>query len=273
MCDEMLPRSKSRRGALGWWVVVVTATAFVTATAASIAARAVAAQATGVIASAATVVDVARLPLVEVPAANGEGHALALLMSGDGNWASFVRHMADTLAAHGIPVVGLEARSYLDRKRTPDELARDMAHVLEHYLTTWGRDSVILIGYSRGADFVPFVLNRLPDALRERVRLAVMVGASQQVTLRFHLTDLVRDTRRSTDIPLLPEAIAMAHAGVPTVCVYGEHDRDALCPLLPPGDARVVERSGGHRDPDPAEESELILSALRSHGVPGAPAS
>ncbi|HET7585430.1 MAG TPA: AcvB/VirJ family lysyl-phosphatidylglycerol hydrolase [Gemmatimonadaceae bacterium] len=216
--------------------------------------------------SDSTLPDVSDLPLVEVPAAGGSGHTLALVMSGDGDWASFVRAVADTLAASGLPVVGLKSRSYLARTRTPEALAEDVARVLDHYLALWQRDSVVLVGYSRGADFIPLVLNRLPGALRARVRLAAMIGPSQRVTLHFHVIDLVRDVRRPTDIPLLPEAAAMMRTNVPIVCIYGERDRDTLCPSLAREGARVLARPGGHRDPDPAQEAALILSTVRPDG-------
>src|SRR3954452_20810264 len=66
--------------------------------------------------------DVRDLPVVEVPA-RGDGHTLAVLLSGDGGWASIDKQIADEMAARGISVVGMNLRSYLGKERTPDETA------------------------------------------------------------------------------------------------------------------------------------------------------
>src|SRR5262245_36159766 len=64
----------------------------------------------------------AELPLVRVPAPPGEA-PLVLLLTGDGDWAAFVRDLANGVAARGAPVLGFKSRSYLSTPRTPEESA------------------------------------------------------------------------------------------------------------------------------------------------------
>ena len=87
-----------------------------------------------------------KLPLVEVTATGPPQPTLAFMISGDGNWASADRGIATALAAHGVPVVGLEARSYLEHhERTPDGVARDVESVLRSYSAAWGRQGIVLV--------------------------------------------------------------------------------------------------------------------------------
>jgi type IV secretory pathway VirJ component len=183
---------------------------------------------------------------------------MALVMSGDGNWAHFIAQLSDTLAARGVPVVGLESRAYLSHPRTPEETAEDMARVIRTYLRKWDADSLLVVGFSRGADFAPFVVNRLPPGLRDRVAAVGLFSPSKMASFEFHLIDLLRYKHRSTDLDAVPEVDALAPT--PVLCVYGVEDKDTLCPLLPKGLARVVPRDAGHHLHDPGELADLLLA-------------
>jgi type IV secretory pathway VirJ component len=186
---------------------------------------------------------VADLPLIEVPTA-AAGQAFAVLMTGDGGWASGDKGLSSALAARGVPVVGLSAPRYLARARTPDESARDLTRIISYYLSAWQRDSVVVIGYSRGADLVPFMVSRLPDTLRHRVALVALLGPSPTAAFQFHVVDLVRNIHRAGDLDVVPEVGRLR--GTPVLCIYGRRDRDAICPTLDPTLARPVLRDGGH---------------------------
>ncbi len=208
------------------------------------------------------------LPLVEVPAdsaaASVPGRPLAFVFSGDGDWAGADKKIASVFAGAGIPVVGLKARSYLrGARRTPDGTARDVAAILTEYLARWGRESVILVGYSRGADLMPFVVDRLPDGLRRRVRLVALLGPQPNASFTFHFIDLVKDKRRSTDLPVLPEIERLG--GMRIVCVYGEKESGSLCPMAPSGLMEVVRRPGGHGLGD--EGTDVAVMLLRKLGT------
>jgi len=206
-----------------------------------------------------------RLPLVELPV-GGEAPVLALVMSGDGNWASFVRELADTLVDRGIPVVGLESRAYLSHPRTPDEVARDLEPVLRHYLRKWSSDRILVVGYSRGSDFAPFLVNRLPPDLRSRILGVALLSPTKMASFEFHLIDLVHYEHRASDLPAIPEVDALEP--IPVLCIYGVKDKDALCPDLPEGVAEVVPQDSGHRLHGSGKLADLILERFVDTGTP-----
>jgi type IV secretory pathway VirJ component len=206
------------------------------------------------------------IPLVELPASRPGGRMLALVLSGDGDWAELIDGFSRILADSGIAVVGLRARSYLSADgRNPDSTARDMALVLRTYLERWSRDEILIAGYSRGADLAPFVVAGLPDELKQRVRLVALLSPATTTNFRFHYIDLVTARHRPSDVPLLP--VLMSIRGIPILCVYGRLETDSLCPTAPPARVHVVVRSGGHRTTDYRSLARLVIDQLTPPGV------
>jgi type IV secretory pathway VirJ component len=212
--------------------------------------------------------DVSTLPLHPVPAKGGNPMALAVMLSGDGGWASIDKRIADVLAAHGVAVVGFDSRSYLMKARTPDESSADVGRVMRHYSAQWAVPRVAIVGYSRGADIAPFIVNRLPAPLREQIILVALLGPAERANFQFHWADLLSDTSRPSDIPILPELERLR--GTPVLCVYGKDEKETLCRLADTAAVKVDQRSGHHHfdgDYDAiATEILRLLAPLDANG-------
>ncbi|HLN49793.1 MAG TPA: AcvB/VirJ family lysyl-phosphatidylglycerol hydrolase [Steroidobacteraceae bacterium] len=217
--------------------------------------------------------DLGDLPVVEVPAqpagpappgaAAQSGAAttdvFAIILSGDGGWAGLDKDVALALSAHGIPVVGLDSLRYFWSARTPDGLAADLDHMIRYYGAHLNKKRVLLIGYSQGADVLPFAVNRLPAATRARVALTALMGMSEHALFEFHVSSWVsNDTSGPATMPEVNRI-----SGVPVLCVYGEDESDSLCPTLDPKSVRIVKRMGGHHfDGDYAGLARDILASV-----------
>ena len=183
---------------------------------------------------------------MEIPSSVSKGDIMAVHISGDGGWGVTDRGIGNLLAGQGIPVVGLNSLQYFWTRRTQDEAARDLERIMRYYLAAWRKDRVILIGYSQGADVVPFMISRLPDDLRSRVEFVVLLGPDRTVDFEFHLTDWLGDFTRNTSLPVLPEVKKLS--GMKIFCFYASGDEgDTLCKDLSPNLARVITLEGGHR--------------------------
>jgi len=203
----------------------------------------------------------ADLPLVEVPAAASPGRLMAVLLSGDGGWAGLDREVAGALAARGVPVVGWNSLQYYWAPRTPEGAAADLSRILRHYLTSWRADGALLVGYSFGADVLPFLVNRLPDDLREKVRLVALLGPAERASFEFHLSDWVGGADPGSR-PVWPEVERLV--GVKVLCAYGKGEDGSLCPRLDPASVDIVARSGSHHfDGDYQGLAEEILRRAR----------
>jgi type IV secretory pathway VirJ component len=192
---------------------------------------------------AAPPAQLADLPVVEVPAAGTAraGSVFAVLLSGDGGWAGIDKSLGAAFAAQGIPVAGFDSLRYFWSARTPEGLAADLDRVIRYYAARWGRDEVVLVGYSQGADVLPFALNRLPPATRATVRLAALLGPGQKASFEFHVSNWLGT---SGDLPIAPEALKLSARD--TLCLYGLDEKDSLCPELAPAHARAMPLAGGH---------------------------
>lgn len=186
------------------------------------------------------------LPLIEVSAAGGSAtNLMALHITGDGGWGVTDKGLSNSLAAQGIPVVGFNALKYFWTKRTPEETAQEVERTLRYYLTAWKKEKLLLIGYSFGADLMPFVINRLPQALRDKVQLIVLLGPSTTAQFEFHLTNWLGDAAGNAGDAVLPELEKLR--GKKILCFYGDEEDDSLCKQLDPQLAKCIERKGGHR--------------------------
>jgi type IV secretory pathway VirJ component len=205
------------------------------------------------------------LPVVEIPAqpiagpaASAPSDTFAIIMSGDGGWAGLDQDVAAALSATGIPVVGLDSLRYYWTARTPDTLAADTDRMIRYYLEHFGKKRVLLIGYSQGADVLPFAVNRLPAATRGRVALAAVMGMSDHALFEFHLSSWISDDNSGP--ATLPEINRIT--GIPVLCIYGADETDSLCPKLDPKKFIIVKLKGGHHfDGDYAGLARQILKS------------
>ncbi len=101
---------------------------------------------------------------------------------------------------------------------------------------------MLLIGYSQGADTMPFMVNRLPEATHDMVGLTALLGISDNALFEFHVTNWLGDP--GGGVPTAPEL--RGWSGAPYLCLYGEHDRDAACRQLTGRGGVTVKMSGGH---------------------------
>lgn len=211
--------------------------------------------------------DVADLPLVEVPAV-GTPRALAVILSGDGGWASLDREVGDALAAAGVAVVGLNSLAYFWTKRTPDGTAADLARIVRAYRERWRTRVVLLIGYSRGADVVPFLAHRLPADVHDAIALVALLGPARTTDFEFHVTDWLGGTDTSA-MPVAPEVAALGALRV--LCVHGADEDESLCPILDPVRIHRLTLPGGHHfggDYDAIASRILAEAQLPSERVP-----
>ncbi len=205
--------------------------------------------------------DVSDLPLIEIPAEGTQSDVLAVVLSGDGGWASIDREVGDALAKHGVSVVGFDSLQYFWTRRTPDDGAQALTRVVSHYLGAWRKERVALIGYSRGADVLPFMASRLPRELRSRVALIALLGPARSVEFEFHLSDWLGDSSGADALATAPEIAKLR--GTKLLCIYGRDEAESLCRDLDPSLAARDERPGDHHFGGDYEGiAQLILDAL-----------
>ncbi len=170
----------------------------------------------------------AALPLVEVNAGK-PGDSLVVFFTGDNGWQVGDKGFTAELAARGYPVVVLDTLRYFHKPRTGAEAGADLSALIERYSTAWGRQRVIVAGYSFGADAAALALKELTPPARPKVQALALVAPGAKSDLAMHpgtLFDLDSFDAR----PVEPAIKALG--SLPVVCIYGLDDGGAACPRM-----------------------------------------
>jgi type IV secretory pathway VirJ component len=184
---------------------------------------------------------VAELPLTEI-AGDPANPRFAIFLSGDGGWAGFDQELAAALQERGIAVVGWDSLRYFWQERPPARLAQDLETVIEHYRSKWQKTQVVLIGFSQGANVLPFALPTLSTDASNTIVEVALLSPEREAAFEFHLSNWVSTT--DDGLPLAP--VLNAYQGAPLHCVYGDDDEDSVCPDLTNPQINVVAYGTGH---------------------------
>ncbi len=186
--------------------------------------------------------------IIEVPSGNRNGNAMAILYTGDGGWKATDKGLARVLSDNGIPLVAINSLHYFWRRRTPEGAADDFSRLLKHYRAAWKKDKFIVIGYSYGADVLPFIISRLPKDLLPQLELVALLSPTKSVDFEFHLKQWISDKQPKTAKPVLPELEKLK--GLRIVAFCGDKDGEAICRNLPREYIKTIFLRGGHRFDD-----------------------
>jgi type IV secretory pathway VirJ component len=204
----------------------------------------------------------ADLPLALVPAAQPRcEQGFAVLYSGDGGWRDLDRSLADILASKGMSVVGVDTLRYYWNEKVPDVGARDLARIISHYGQQWHCNKVVLIGFSFGADVLPFLASRLPANLRSQVALMTLLSPERTTAFEIKMNGWLGG-KPAAGAPIGPELRKLG--GIKVQCVYGQDEaQDSLCTDSSAGPLTALPKSGGHHfDQNYDELANDILAAV-----------
>lgn len=197
------------------------------------------------------------LPTVEFePLSDTPSPYFVVFISGDGGWRKIDVKVSDVLREAGMPVVGLLANHYFARERTPEEAAADLNRLITESQAKWQRPRAVLIGFSRGAEALPIMVNRLPEETKRSIAAVALLGPGLHTSLALHEPDRYM---------LLPEVTQFRD--LPLVCVYGTLEKESLCRVLDGQPATILSIKGGHHfGGDYGRIARAILDVLNRRG-------
>ena len=169
---------------------------------------------------------------------------MVLMISGDGGWTGFDQQIASEFALHGIPVVGLNSLKYFWNKKTPAQTAQDALTLIEKYSSLWKKENIVLIGYSFGADVMPFIYNRLPESIKKRVHNIGLLSPSKDTDFEVHVSDLLNFGSSDRELKVPAEIEKMTDVKI--TCFFGKDEDDVPLNELPKITCKVVLLDGGH---------------------------
>jgi type IV secretory pathway VirJ component len=161
------------------------------------------------------------LPL-EVSKTKGSLEVLVLYLTGDGGWNDFNQQMTQQFEKKGYGMVALNTRKYFWDEKSPQVFANDMEHLCNYYMKAWGKSSLIIVGYSFGADVGIFLPRFLSANLQQKISRMVLISPSASTDFEIKLSDMVGENENlSRKYKLEPE---IAKNKLPLICIFGDSE-------------------------------------------------
>ncbi|MEO3997819.1 AcvB/VirJ family lysyl-phosphatidylglycerol hydrolase [Mesorhizobium sp. CAU 1732] len=199
----------------------------------------------------------AGLPVVSIKP-QGTPRGLVVFFSGDGGWRDLDKTMGEWMATQGYEVLGFDALRYFWAEKKPEQIASDIQTVVTAADPT-SQLPVLLVGYSFGADTVPFAWPKLPAALRDRIRLVALLAPSLETGFQVSVAGWLGMSGGSNEV--VPAIAAMPADKV--LCVYGADEKDAACTNPALADVKTIVTKGGHHfDGDYEALGKRVLDAF-----------
>lgn len=172
---------------------------------------------------------------------------MVVFISGDGGWTDFDQQMASAFAAKGAPVVGLDALKYFWQKKSPEETTTDILRIIEAYGEEWKKEKIILVGYSFGADIIPFVYNRIPEKFKKSISGLGLLSPSKETDFEVHVTELL-DINASSGFSVSNEINKIND--IRPICFFGKDEEDLPVKEFSKDKAKIIYLDGGHHYTD-----------------------
>jgi type IV secretory pathway VirJ component len=148
---------------------------------------------------------------------------LVFYISGDGGYTSFTEGVCTAINKAGYKITALNSKSYFDDQKTPQQTTNDIVSYLNDQFSKRKDQRFIFVGYSFGADIVPFVANLLPDTVKKKLVSVVLLSPSTSTDFETHIWDMLGgNKKRSRDV--VTEINKMG--ALKTAIIYGADDTD-----------------------------------------------
>ncbi len=182
---------------------------------------------------------------------------LLFYISGDGGLNKFSTGLCESFNQKGFDVVALNSRSYFYDKKTPEETAKDISDYLSGKLAGRANSKIVFIGYSFGADVLPFVLNRLSKNIAEKVEISFIMASSGSTDFEIHWLDMLGNGKKRS-LGVVSEINKLQNEKI--VIITGSDDNNLDIKQISLDKYTLVVLPGGHHfDNDIDEIVQKIL--------------
>jgi type IV secretory pathway VirJ component len=187
---------------------------------------------------------------------------VALLFSGDGGWFGFEQNIAEKLGAFGIPTIGIDTKKYFWNRKTPEKTSSDIAELLNFYGQEWNKNQFIIIGYSQGAEIVPFLVTHFPADLKSKVISEVMLSPATTTDFEIHITNMIGLGSRQNTYNVIDEIKKLPN--INTLCIFGDGEKTPVPGLLKGTTVKISFIPGDHHYHGNAT---LIVKTLKDNNI------
>ncbi len=184
------------------------------------------------------------LPLETSPSA-GNQNDLVLYLTGDGGFNTFSQKFKAEFEKKGYGVVALNSRKYFWKGKSPEVFARDIEKISNHFMKNWKKASLIIVGYSFGADVASFLPRLLTIELQNKIKKIALLSPSSSTDFEVRLSDLLATSDDAARKYKVGGEIEKNR--LPMACIFGKNENLLLKNSLSENDSlKVYQLPGGH---------------------------
>lgn len=201
-------------------------------------------------------------PELPVTLLNGSDSTKPLIfyISGDGGWNKFSTTFIHAMNNKGYAVAALNAREYFWHKKDAARTAKAVSAMLAVQVDRLKVKNIVLIGYSFGADVMPFIATGCEKSIRDKLKYLVLMSPSETTDFEVHVTELLGIGKSGGES--VPSEINKLD--LPVLFVFGEKETGFPFNEITTKNYRVSRLPGGHHyDGDPAAVADIILPILK----------
>ena len=180
-------------------------------------------------------------------------------ISGDGGLNSFSTSLCESISSKGYRLTALNAKSYFWNKQTPERVAADINSFISAKRLK-ADDKIIFVGYSFGADVLPFIVNRLPEVLKKKIRSVILLSPSPTTDFEIHWSDMLGgNKKRSMDVADEINKLSVTK----TTTIFGSDEKDFSPGKISLKSFTNKTLAGGHHFEGNTEEvAKMIISCF-----------
>jgi type IV secretory pathway VirJ component len=184
---------------------------------------------------------------------------LVFHITGDGGWRGFDIKLANEFKVHEMSYRTLNAFRYFWSAKSPDQLAKDMTPLLRDYLIKLHRTELVLVGFSFGAEIMPFLFNRLPEDIQVKVKQIVLITPAGTSDFAIHLTDMI-GAEHTYEYNVVSEVEKIKMTRVLTI--FGSKERSTFPENHKQDNVKILFVKGSHHFTDARAVMDIILQEL-----------
>ena len=129
--------------------------------------------------------------IVRIYSAPNHQKPLIVYLSGDGGFNSFSDALCKDLAKNDYEVLAINSNAYFKKKKTPLEASTFLESQIRKYVTDRINPNIILLGYSFGADVIPFIYTIGSATITKTTSKIMLLAPSPTTDFEIHLLDML----------------------------------------------------------------------------------
>ncbi len=181
-------------------------------------------------------------------------------ITGDGGWIRFDVKLGNHYDSAGYSFIALNSLKYFFEAKTPDKLAAELVPMIRRYFDDWNKKNLVLVGFSFGAEIVPFLYEKLPPELKEKVKMVVLLTPAKTSAFHIHFRDMIGLDRKKEPYHVDEETAKIKSPKI--LAVYGEEERNISLKNNNQPNLKIISIKGGHGFKDSDTVFDLITKEL-----------